>query len=70
MLTLDPQEVYKAGPCHIREYYMLDTPGTYEIVGAYFNDFSGIEYAVYAWTGLVRADPIRIDLSAPNAGQE
>ncbi len=60
LITLKPGRNYKAGPFDIRQYYNFETPGEYQIIGRYENNFTGIDYGLCAWVGKIESPAVKI----------
>ncbi|GEM_PF-3133308 len=63
LVILKPGETYKAGPFLLKEDYNFTKPGKYRITGRYENNFSGIEFGVYAWVGKIESLPVTVELN-------
>lgn len=62
LVVLKPKQIYKTGPFSMRKFYDFSMPGEYQITGMYGNNFSGIEYGVYAWVGKINSEVIKIKI--------
>lgn len=62
LMTLKPGRNYKAGPFDIRQYYNFQTPGEYQIIGRYENNFTGIDYGLCAWVGKIESPAVKIEV--------